>query len=296
MRWKTAAVVTLASAALGTPGDALENVLDVGYSAQLFTEVDANDARAATHVWIQQFINGMGRTEDARTHLVRSVDETVQGVRQGALDVLVLLPVEFIEVRAQVDVVPMLVPLIAGRPGYTYGLLSRQGTDLGGLRGSDLLVASAHARKLPHLWVDSVLRQHHLPEAMNWFGEVRFVSKTSSAVLPVFFGDAGACIVTLGSFDTMREMNPQLGRELQVLAASQLLSPSVICAQRETFTAFGDVLDLGMRSLHQDPEGKQVLSLFGISRLVPYRDAYLDEVYDLLGRPDAEPGAMENGQ
>jgi phosphonate transport system substrate-binding protein len=178
--------------------------------------------------------------------------------------------------------VPTLVPIIHGKPGYNYGLLCRTGADLDSLRGRELLVASAHAPELPRLWLDRLLGDSGRPRAATWFANVRHVDRLASAVLPVLFGDAAACVVTLGGFDTMREMNPQLGRDLQVLAVSQLLSPAVICVRPDIQAEFGDLLDAGMRSLHKEPEGRQILGLFGIERLVAFDDSHLDPVRELL--------------
>lgn len=232
-------------------------------------------------VWIQQFMRERGRPEPVSTSLIHSVDEAVKGAASGRLDAFVLLPTEFLVARARTPLVPLLIPLGNNRPGYEYVLLSRTGVDLDSLRQTDLLVASMHTRQLPILWLDGVLREHTPSSTHEWFKEIRQVHKVSGAILPVLFGDAGACLVTLSAFETMAELNPQVGRSLQVLATSQLFSPSVICVRPDVYDEFGTILDDAMRTMHKGAAGQQVLSLFGVDRLVPFRDEYLDPVIRL---------------
>jgi len=279
-----AALVLMASVV----GAKEDQVLSVGYSAKLYTEVDVNDARAATHVWLKHFIERIGRTETAQSVVVASVDDAVRGVRQSNLDLLVLLPTEYLAVRDQIDIVPMLVSTSHGRQGYRLGLLCR--TDrrlaLADLQGEDVLLADSGVGDLPRLWIDSALRDIDQPAVDVFFREVRTVDRVARAVLSVFFGQATACIVSLDAYETMVEMNPQLGRELRVVETSPQIPINVICARPEAYEKFGDTLDESMRAMHDDPEGRQILSVFGVDRLIPFREESLDPVRALLHRHD----------
>ena len=265
-----------------------DQIVTVGYSEQLFAGVDINDARAATRVWMKHFMERIGRMEASKTVVVASVDDAVRGVRESQLDLLVLLPTEYLAVRAQIDIVPMLVSTSHGRQGYTLGLLCRaeRRLALADLQGEDVLLADSGVGDLPRLWIDRALRDIDQPAADAFFRQVRTVDRVSGAVLPVFFGQALACIVSLDAYETMVEMNPQLGRELRVIEASAQIPISVICARPEAYEKFGDTLDESMRAMHDDPEGRQILSVFGVDRLLPFREESLDPVRALLDQTD----------
>lgn len=255
-----------------------DGVLDIGYSTQTFTEVDVNDALAATQVWVSRFMHSIGRLEGARTQVFDTVDEALSGVRTEQLDLLVLLPTEYLDLRAQVHLVPLLTSA-QGILGARFGILGRSGAeDVARMRDGRMLVAAGSSGNIPEMWLETVLAESSLPPAADHFREVSRVDRVTRAVLPVFFGQASGCVVNLNGYQTMVELNPQLGRELAVLHTSMPMPQAVICARPEINEAFGEILVEGMRSLHEDPEGRQVLSLFGIERLVHFQDEHLDAV------------------
>lgn len=273
------------------PGEDRET-LTIGYSAGLFKEVDVNDARAATQIWLRHMLQRSELALDARAVVLPGDVAATQAIREQEVDVLVLLPTEYLEVREQVDLVPMAIPLAVGQPGYEYGLLCRvdRSTDIAGLRGADVLIASMHTRALPQLWLDRLLGQHGQPDAARFFTSLMPSDNPGGAVLQVFFGKVAASVVSLATYGTMVELNPQLGRELHVLAESPLISPSVICATRLAYERYGETLEDAFVTFHADPEGSQVLSLFGVDQLVPFREAHLDPVRQLLSLGHGRPG------
>jgi hypothetical protein len=90
-------------------------------------------------------------------------------------------------------------------------------------------------------------------------------------------------VVNRSSLDTMKEMNPQLGTQLQVLTNSVRLPESVICLHRDYTEVRGDVLS-GLADLHTEPRGQQVLLVFKIAKLLPFKPEYLDGARDLKAR------------
>lgn len=255
--------------------------LGIAFSRQEFGPADLNDVIAATQVWITQFMADIGRSEVASTYVFEDVDEAVRGVEQGRIDLLVIPPTQFLEARNRVELEPLMVSFVGGKQGHAFGLIARKGTTLQDLCGQDLLVHPTGAESLPILWLRSLLLDHDLPDPEACFGQIRQVDRVGSAVLPVFFGKIGACVVSLGSFETMRELNPQLGRELEVLELSAPIVSNIFCVPPSINEEFGDAMDTGLRSLGETPEGRQLLTLFGMPEMVHYRDEYLDLVKEL---------------
>jgi ABC-type phosphate/phosphonate transport system substrate-binding protein len=93
-------------------------------------------------------------------------------------------------------------------------------------------------------------------------GRMTTSTRLSQVVLPVFFGQADACLVTRKGLDAMVELNPQLSRRLKVLLAA----PKMV----NVFLAFHKNYPLDLRkpvfdrmiSLNSKPLTRQVLVLF----------------------------------
>ncbi|MCL4813904.1 MAG: PhnD/SsuA/transferrin family substrate-binding protein [Vicinamibacteraceae bacterium] len=112
------------------------------------------------------------------------------------------------------------------------------------------------------------------------------VSKPARAVLPVFFGQQDACLTTQYGFELMVELNPQLGTGLTVVASSPPMVHSVVVFDRRFSPANRDKVVTSLLALHESPRGQQVLSLFGLDRLVEGTPADLATALELLARVD----------
>jgi phosphonate transport system substrate-binding protein len=101
-------------------------------------------------------------------------------------------------------------------------------------------------------------------------------------------------MVTQSSFDVMRELNPQIGKDLQELASSELFTDIVICLSHDDWTSDQGKADLtkALGELHLEPAGQQILSLFKINQLIPFEEPYLDSVRKLQALSEKLPNGM----
>ena len=110
--------------------------------------------------------------------------------------------------------------------------------------------------------------------------------------LPVFFGKADATMVDQGSFAVTKEMNLQVGSSLRALSASPRLAEGLICICGKTLE-FREELLPGMRELHLDVQGKQILPVFRFSRLVPVERLALEQARELWRKHTIRSGLPE---
>lgn len=61
-------------------------------------------------------------------------------------------------------------------------------------------------------WLDGLLAAEGRGPMGSFFGPAAWETKFSQSVLPVFFGNAEACLTSRRGFETMGEMNPQVGK------------------------------------------------------------------------------------
>ena len=95
-------------------------------------------------------------------------------------------------------------------------------TDVGDLRGRKLLLYNNPRMSLASAWVAALIG---FPKTES-VGMTR-IDNTSRTVLPVFFRQADACVITSNVFEIACELNPQLQKELRVLATSPEVVSSV---------------------------------------------------------------------
>lgn len=287
-----AAGVTRAHAA-GVPapsaGEAVP--LHVGISHSVFRNTNYNDAVAAYRIFLQRIAARQGHAAEIEVSVFDDRDAFALALSDSArpLHLSVVMAWDFLQMDLPATIQPQFVVAGQDTPGRHYCLLTHRQSglhQLGDLQGKSLLDFDIGPGTQGWNWLNIVLNEAGLPPATAWFGEISGTAKVSATVLPVFFRTRDACIIDEPSFALMSELNPQVSRDLQVVARSDALADVVICLsesgwpddrfRHDIITALGD--------LPASPEGRQLLTLFKISRLVPFEPRYLDASRALLAR------------
>jgi ABC-type phosphate/phosphonate transport system substrate-binding protein len=120
------------------------------------------------------------------------------------------------------------------------------------------------------------------PSLDAFFGKVSLIRKSSQVLLPVFFKQADACLINSDAFETTVELNPQMKRDLKIIARSPSGTTSVICIRTTLKPALRQTLVDSLRDLHAEPKGQQILTLFKVEKLLPFEPSYLESARQLI--------------
>jgi len=265
----------------GTSGE-----LRVGYPSRMFFDVDARDAQVAIELWSKQVTTHMGTPLESRTIFFDNLDSLVKMIKGGEIDVLTLFTLDYMKIKEKVDIEPFLVAVRNDQVGDEFLLLTHvdsRANSIEDLKDGDLIVETGRSSlPLGLLWLDTLLMKAELAKRSSYFNSIKETTKTSQAILPVFFQQADLCIVTRHSFETMAELNPQLHTNLIVLAHSPNLVRALYFAQKGMDSEIREVVEDGATQLQHHVEGQQILTLFKAERIIPFEPHYLDGVKDLL--------------
>ena len=138
---------------------------------------------------------------------------------------------------------------------------------LGDLRGRRLCTLKTPKMCVAPAWLSTILDERRFGESEQFFGSVTTDTKASRVVLPVFFGQADACLTSKQGFDTMCELNPQVGKDLTAIASSPMM---VLCFYvfNKNYHSPNRVRFLKVLSeLHTSAAGRQLATLFQFDRL-----------------------------
>jgi hypothetical protein len=137
-----------------------------------------------------------------------------------------------------------------------YVLLVHRNGSIAALRGRKLLLYYNARMCLAPSWLGMLLANSSpgLPETV-FVGMTR-IANVSRAVLQVFFRQAEACVVTSSGFEIASELNPQLQKELRVLASSPEVVNKVFFFRPGYSSAVKDKLEGAILALHETPEGR----------------------------------------
>ena len=265
------------------------NSFRVGFSHTLFTDVNENDAKAAVKAWGQTVARERHFATEPEARIFQNTPELLQALRDQTVDAIGISTPEYAALRREVALAPLFITYNAGKCREQYLLLVCADSKLdhvADLRGRSLTFHANSRASLAQPWLDSLLLKDGDKPAAEWLGKIIRTPKLAQVVLPVFFHQMDACVVTLTEFETMRELNPQIGRKLKIIARSPELVPSLFCFRADYAPAFQAQLFTGLRELHKTPAGLQVLTIFQSERIEDQPAACMDSAMALLAESD----------
>ncbi len=251
-----------------------EGPVRLAISETMVADVNMNDARAAMLIWIKQMMTDLKIVIEFNPKVFDSTEEIMSRARNGHLDAVALNVLEY---RQLVDVLdPTQVIAEGGAIGQeSYLLLVKRGNgleNLPNLRGKRLFGFKAPKMCVAGAWLTTILDDAHLGATEQFFGPITWETKVSRVILPVFFGQADACITSKRGFDTMCELNPQVARDLRVVAASPPMVVAFYVFHRNYRSANRDTFIKILADVTNNPAGRQLATLFQFDSLT-VRDA-----------------------
>jgi ABC-type phosphate/phosphonate transport system substrate-binding protein len=254
-------------------------------SAVIEPDVNQDDAIAATKMWAATMGKGSGLWQSADAAIFRDKASLIASINRGATDIFAMGTQEFLELEDQLHATPYLTYMQAGQIENQYLMLVRQDSGiktLGDLLGKRLAMPKGGRNTLAPLWLDVILGENGMKEKESCFKEIREVLKPTQAILPVFFKQMDAGIVIKSVFETAVALNPQIGQQTKILAASPKMVMLVVCMRNSLAKDKRErYVNQGLK-LHEAPAGLQALNVIKLDRLVSWDPAYFEAVKDLV--------------
>lgn len=262
--------------------------LNVALLRDSLVRLNENDAKAAIGVLARQIARNVGYEIVPRVDIFDSQAGLKHALEIGHAQILMASLWDLLALGPKQDLEISYMCVVGGQTSTRWLLTRHDGPHhtLADLRGKSVLVLHNATAHLGTPWIETRLLELGYGAPAEFFGRYQIVDKSSAAALPVFFNRADACIVDEVSFDTLRALNPQLGRTLAAIEQTEPLPNPVVCLtrdgwatpqfRRDAYEQFG--------RLGQEPAGRQLLTLFKCDGLAPFRAEQLDTINALFHR------------
>ena len=257
----------------------------MAFTASVFSWVNRDDAQIAMQLWTAELASILQEKYRGIAVIYDDAEEALQSVVDGKTDLITLPTIDYLTHGEGLGLEPVLVGVYSdGSITERYVLVVRDDSGAAGLvdlGGQDLLLGATSVPRICQLWLDVLLMRGGLPTSQSHL-RLQYVDRASQAVLPVLFGQHEAAVVTERAFQTMVELNPQIGAEMRVVARSPevvagltWISPSCAGEVRELVLA-------ASQTMHEKVAGRQILSLFGMKRVDLFRPQNLHSIRALF--------------
>ena len=254
------------------------------YSKELFFNTKTEDAIALTKIFTEKIKKQKGIEDEAEIVICENDEELIDATKTN-FDFVLSTTVALVRLLKIGNVKPVLVNQTQGSYGFVYYLVTRKDKNinhLSDLKNRKLNILARSDGQTPSLWLEKILRDNKLPVKNRFFEEITFDYKPTNILLPVFFNKLDAAVITKESFDVMCELNPNIKKDLNILATSKTLLFGVLSfdtksknKEREKF-----IYDI-LTTMHNDADGRQFLSLFSLDKIIPYKEEYLTKFMEL---------------
>lgn len=257
----------------------------LAFSKKMFTEVTVDDARVAMKVWMMTVFRERSIPTDPDPKIYDNLEEMLRGSQGKPAEGFGITAEECWRLNKEIKIDRLVVGAINGQITEEYVVLVHRDSAFGSLadlRQHSLIVLENPRMSLAKIWLDTFLLQKGMNATDNFFKSTTLVNKLSQVVLPVFFRNSDACLVTRRGFQTMSELNPQVGSQLRILAVSQELVPIVFAFRADYASPFREQMLVEMRRLPETPAGKQILTLLQTERVEEQPMSCLTGTFELL--------------
>ena len=273
-------------------GDRPRQTVRMAATTELYAGVNIQDAQVAMQLWLNAVNKRVDLIVDLDLTIFYDPSAGIQAVKDGEIDLLGMTGLGYLRSGDGVPLDPLVVGLWGEPPRATveYVLLVRRDLGVeavGDLRDREVIVGTLDRGQTARMWLDVLLLREKLPASEGFFAQVEKVDRASQAVLPVYFGQTDACVVRRRSYDTLVELNPQLGEELAILATSPPLLLQLMCAASTLDSVIREALIEAAARLPGEPEGRQMLMLFRSDRTARFEARHLQATADLVAEHDA---------
>lgn len=268
------------------PQNAGKNFI-VGYSKNVFRGFNVNDARVAASLIENAVIKEGVRKASNFSVTINDPSDVVNLVKQNKLDFVSLTSAEYLSIRDKTKIYPYVAPIARDNILNRLLLLVRKDSNIKSV--SDLKNKKISSSsdidenyKLPTIWLKVLLGQNKITNIKGFVSAIKVKDNPSLIVSDVFFKNSDACIIFESEFETLKELNPQLGNNLKILFASEPLLTEVGCyTENSKSDPDLNIVIKTTYELHTSSNGRNLLKLLKIKQLLPYKEEYLHNVEKL---------------
>lgn len=260
--------------------------INFGFSIKLFSEVDIRDAEVAIQMWGNEFFGDLEINYYPQTKFYYHDNEFIDAIKKNKLDFMSLSTPDYFKIKNHVKIEPYLMITGNEKYGYNFILLVRKDKNIKSiydLKNRQINVPSGEFGELVKMWLEVILHENE-NKSLKYFSEIREFKKPSQALLPVFFKQNDACVISERSYVAMLELNPQLKNELVIIEKSPELVGAIMCINTNLSKNIKEITLDTAKKLSQTASGKQILALFKANELVKYQPEYLESTKELIDR------------
>lgn len=260
--------------------------ITMGVSSESFPESNRNDMRVAIDKYGKELGKRIERDYDVKPIVFYdNIKMAIHQIKKGIINSMQITPLRFVLYRKELNMEPVLISKEVQGGFDKYLLITHIGSDiktLAGLKSRHVLICEDPKAESILFWFDVEMMKAGFKEGYKPLIQITKVKKVSQAVLPVYFKQGDACLVSRNAFEVMVELNPDVGKKLLALSSSPGFVTNLVCVKNGTDRDLIKEVKKAALGMHNDTYGKQILLLFRQDSLVDFEPEHLANTEKLV--------------
>lgn len=247
------------------------NLVRIAVSPSSWLGVRQNDAAAAIKAWARTILGECGIAAEVDARFFENSQDMIASLSKCQVDAMSMVTDELLvlDLKMRPDSVFISVKNKSFTERYVILVHRNSGIeDVPDLAGRSVLLHRSSRMCLAPQWLETLLETRSAALADQVLRNMSSIENASRAVLQVFFHKADASVVTANVFEMMSELNPQVHKELRVLASSPEVVPNIFFFRSGYTSPVRDRLEAALEAIHNSPAGRQILTVFQCDSMV----------------------------
>ena len=268
-----------------------ENKYGLAFIKSILQNVDINDAFVAIKVWVNELNKHEKLNVKMYPVFYNNMDDLIQNINKDKISNLVCTSIDYLKYKSKLQMTPVLVDPGEDGNEVQFLLLTRKKDNIKNiaeLEGQKIIIQKEANSEIINMWLEVTLHENKLKFKDKFFQKIKTGGLASHTILSVFFGQNDACVVTKTAFETMTELNPQMGRDLNILLASPNFIEGLSCYSNYFMKMkIKDDMVSSLTGIDKYPAGRQIYTLLRVKKLLPFKEELLNSAKVLLKRYNA---------
>lgn len=247
----------------------------MGLMVYAFDEVNFSDGNAALQMWMESTKKSLLKKGVKKVDVVyrsyEDLSKLEEDVTNNHIDLFSVKSIDFFRMKRVNEYIPFFAGTRSVKSKFENFIIvtnKKSGyKNLSDIVSGEITTAKTVYEELSTIWAEVAIKEasgNKLKKAINF--ESTIISE-SNLLLGVFFGKYKCAVVSQSVYDVVCELNPRVKSDIIILATSGNLINNFFARKKDIPSSTIEILDLYATDLHEDGDGRQILSLFKVNRV-----------------------------
>jgi phosphonate ABC transporter substrate-binding protein len=263
--------------------------LNLVFSNTFFKHVNEIDAQASLVAWAEEYKKGWekysGKKLKANIIFTSETNSLRDIIDTKVTSIITADIIRYYEHKLEESFVPTFVGVIDSTALVKLVLMVRKDSKINSfleLKNKNIVLVAGIISDLSNIWLSTELIKSKDITLDKFCSEVKTVMRPSDAMLNLYFNKIDACLIPMGDYEIICEMNPQIKAELKILKISEGYLPAVTFLANNNDKKFESFVYEFVFNINKQTYGDQLMKIFKINSIGKFKIEYLTNIKKLL--------------